>query len=168
MKCWGIAIALLLAGWSAQAQNFPSGTTEIATGTGTLRVHSGWVGNFNAHDFHVYSFQLKVDGTDEPWNQIPLVIPGQPQMEFLVKNTTTADFTTRDAVLRREGGHWVLTVAELKFDETPYDDDAWVELRSYVLRPLDEEHRWIFEQSSTGRAPQGMTVDDFIESASGS
>ncbi len=164
MKRWGFAVVLLFAGWTVQAQSFASGTTEIKTWSGTLRVQSGRVGNFNAHDFHVYSFQMKNDGLTEQWNQVPLVVSGRSELEFIVTTAATADFATRDAAIRQEGSRLILTLAQLRFDDTPYDDDAWVELRRYQLRHLNEESRWVFEQTDVHRAPLGMTVEGFIAS----
>lgn len=162
MKHWSIAGVLLLANCAAQAQNFAPGATEIVAEVGILRINSGLVGNFNAHDFHVYSFQLKAGAAEEQWNQVPLAVAGQPDLEFIVTTAATADFFIRDATIRHEGESLVLTVAQLRFDETPYDDSAWVELRRYVLRRIDDENRWVFEQSEVNRAPQGTTVDGFI------
>lgn len=164
MKRWCLAGVLLLASSVVQAQSFAPGTTEIVAEIGTLRINSGLVGNLNAHDFHVYSFQLKAPGAEAQWSQVPLVMAGRPELEFIVTTAATPDFSTRDATIRREDKSLVLTVAQLRFDETPYDDDAWVELRRYVLRHLDEEDRWIFEQINVSRAPQGTTVDGFVAS----
>ena len=164
MKAWLVAGALLFVSWSVQAQSFAPGTTEIETLPGLLRVQSGIVGNLNAHDFHVYSFQLKARGANESWNQVPLVVTGHHNLQFVVTTAATADFATRDVSIRQSGSRVVLTVAQLRFENTPYDDDAWVELRRYKLRHLTDENRWVFEQVDVQRAPQGTTVDSFIAS----
>lgn len=164
MKSLLFAGALLFASWSAVAQNFAPGTTEIEAVQGLLRVQSGIVGNLNAHDFHVYSFQLKVYGANESWNQVPLVEAGHPKFRFIVTTAATADFATRDVTIRRSGQRVVLTVVQLRFDNTPYDDDAWVELRRYELRHRRDENRWVFERLDVQRAPEGTTVDSFIAS----
>lgn len=52
----------------------------------------------------------------------------------------------------------VLYIAELSFKDTPYDDDAAVELKRYLLKQQPDEERWVLVLDSTRRLPQGVDV----------
>lgn len=154
---------LLLLGLSlaslAQAQQYPPGSTDIKAGQGTVRVNTGYVSHFNAHSFHVYSFQYRPTASDAVWNQLPLLPRNDaPPAEFLVKATATADFPLRDARVVVEGNKVALYIAELTFKDTPYDDNATVELKRYVLKQQPDEERWVLVLDSTRRLPQGTDV----------
>ncbi|AWH37522.1 hypothetical protein C1929_12545 [Stenotrophomonas sp. ZAC14D1_NAIMI4_6] len=150
----GICLASL-----AQAQQYSPGSTDIKAGQGTVRVNAGYVSHFNANSFHVYSFQYRPTGTDSVWNQLPLLARSEaPPAEFLVKATATADFPLRDARVVVEAGKVSVYIAELTFKDTPYDDDATVELKRYLLKQQPDEERWVLVLDSTRRLAKGIDV----------
>lgn len=150
----GLGLATL-----AQAQQYPPGSTDIKAPQGVVRVNAGYVSHFNAHSFHVYSFQYRPTAADAVWNQLPLLARSDaPPADFLVKATATADFPLRDARFVVEAGKVVLYIAELTFKDTPYDDNATVELKRYLLKQQPDEERWVLVLDSTRRLPQGVDV----------
>ncbi|HEL3748306.1 hypothetical protein JAK58_08735 [Stenotrophomonas maltophilia] len=154
-----LLLLALCMGPSANAQQYSTGSTDIKTAQGTLRVNSGYVSHSNAHSFHVYSFQYRPIANEAVWNQLPLLARNDaPPVDFLVKATATADFPLRDARVRVEAGKVVLYIAELSFKDTPYDDDAAVELKRYLLKQQPDEERWVLVLDSTRRLPQGVDV----------
>lgn len=144
-----LAFTLLLTA-PAHAQQYKPGTATIATAQGTLRVNSGLVNHFNAHSFYVYSFQWQPQGKDAVWNQVPLLAKADAApTEFVLKTAATADFALRDARVVQAGGKTWLSVANLTYTDTPYDDDASVELKRYELVRQPDEDRWVFVLRST-------------------
>jgi|26BtaG_2_1085354.scaffolds.fasta_scaffold02288_2 hypothetical protein len=166
MNRWILSSVLLLASFSANSQHFATGYTELQIPSGIVRINSGRVGSFNAHEFYVYSFQLKPDGAEQQWNQVPLVVQDDPELEFMITTGATADFATRDATIRQEGDGVLLTIAQMRFEDTPYDENTWIELHRYRLRHLEDDNRWVFEQIGIERAPPGTTVESYIRSES--
>lgn len=153
-----LLLALCIASF-ANAQQYSTGSTDINTAQGTLRVNSGYVSHFNAHSFHVYTFQYRPNANGAVWNQLPLLPRNDaPPVDFLVRATATADFPLRDARVRLEAGKVVLYIAELSFKDTPYDDDAAVEMKRYLLKQQPDEERWVLVLDSTRRLPQGVDV----------
>lgn len=147
----------------AKAQQYAAGNTDIQTPHGTVRVNSGYVSHFNAHSFQVYAFQYHPNITEATWNQLPLLPSNDAApTEFLVKVTATADFPLRDARIVAGSKEVALYVAELKFKDTPYDDDSVVELRRYVLKQQANEERWAWILDSARMLPRGIGVSQAL------
>jgi len=64
----------------------------------------------------------------------------------------------RDARVVVEAGKVFLYVAELTFQDTPYDDNATVELKRYALKQQPDEERWVLVLDSTRRLAKGIDV----------
>lgn len=160
MKIFSLLMLLCLS-WvpAAQAQQYASGNTDIRTSQGTLRVNSGYVSHFNAHSFHVYTFQYHPASDGAVWNQLPLLPSSEaPPTEFLVKVTATADFPLRDARVVVESNDVALYVAQLNFKTTPYDEDSTVEMYRYLLKQQPDEERWVWVLDTTRLLPKGVNV----------
>jgi hypothetical protein len=57
-----------------------------------------------------------------------------------------------------EAGKVAMYIAELTFKDTPYDDDATVELKRYLLKQQPDEERWVLVLDSTRRLAKGIDV----------
>lgn len=163
--CSGL-IATLLAVAPAWAQQYSGGSHRIVTPQGTLVINSGFVNNLNVHTFHVYSFLLKPSGdSDDGWQQVPVVESREDgALKFTLTTANTADFTLRDAKVAVVDGRVVLLVAHRRYKDTPYDDDASVEVRRYELRQTQDEERWIFQWISTWDAGGKASVEQALTS----
>lgn len=145
-----LLLAAAIAAAPAEAQQYKPGTATIASAQGTLRVNSGLVNHFNAHSFYVYSFQWQPSGKDAVWNQVPLLAkPDAAPSEFVFKTAATADFPLSDARVVQAGGKTWLSTAQLKYQDTPYDDTTSVEVKRYELVRQPDEDRWVFVLRST-------------------
>ncbi|WP_394538505.1 hypothetical protein PRJ39_22845 [Lysobacter enzymogenes] len=165
VSCFFAAAALMavLAAPGVNAQQYAGGRHAIATPQGELVVNSGFVNNLNAHTFQVYSFLLKPNGADEGWQQVPLVDgTGDTALRFTLSTANTADFALRDAKVSVAAGKVLLQIAQKKYKDTPYDDDATVEVRRYELKRLVDEQRWIFEYVSARNAGREVTVEQAL------
>lgn len=148
---------------AAGAQQYAPGSTDIKTPQGVMRVTSGLVNHLNAHSFHVYTFQYKKSDASSVWNQLPLLDKvAAPPTGFVFRATSTADFPLRDARVVVESGKVALYVAQLKFEDTPYDDSASVELRRYLLKQQPDEERWVLLFDSTRQLPKGVDVEQAL------
>ena len=151
---------LILCVGVAWSQQYTGGSHRISSPQGTLVVNSGYVSNFNVHTFHVYSFQFKPNATDEEWQQVPVMeARDSTEMKFMVTTANTADFTLRDAKVLVSGGKLTLLVAQKKYKETPYDDDAFVEVQRYELQKTIDEGRWVFRKISSRKTGGAVTVE---------
>lgn len=160
-------IALALCAPALRAQTYATGEHTMQAPVGQLRINSGFVAHQNAHSFHVYTFLFRPDGT-ETWHQVPVIREiDAPAMEFTVRRTATADFTTRDAVAVPHSGGLRLTIAALDYASTPYDADAVARIEHFRLEQLEEEGRWIFLLYSNGVAQKGESIEDVIRKTSG-
>lgn len=156
------AVLLWCAIGGASAQNYPAGEHALESDLGEVRINSGFVSHLNAHAFYVYTFLFRPTG-EKTWHQLPIVRdPADPELKFIVTRTATGDFTTRDAKVVADASGVTLSVAQLRFDSTPYDDDASVQLEIFRLRHLEEEGRWLFERERESRAAAGRTVEDAL------
>ena len=158
-------IALALCAPALHAQTYATGEHTVQTPVGQLRINSGFVAHQNAHSFHVYTFLFRPDGA-KTWHQVPVIREiDAPAMEFTVRRTATADFTTRDAVVVPHDHGLRLTIAALDYASTPYDADAVVRIERFRLEQLEEEGRCIFLLDSTGVAPKGHSIEDVVRKA---
>lgn len=162
-KSFALALASMLALTPAQAQQYPGGSHAIAGPQGTLVINSGFVNNLNVHTFQVYSFLFKPKSQTGSWHQVP-VMEGDDasNLKFVVTTANTADFSLRDAKVSVSGQKLLLHVVQKKYKDTPYDDDAKVEVRRYELQKLPDEQRWIFRLMSVRDAGTKTTVEQAL------
>lgn len=163
-----LLVFLFLCTPALRAQTYATGEHTVQAAAGQLRISSGFVAHQNAHSFHVYTFLFRPNDTGI-WHQVPVIREiDAPAMEFTVRRTATADFTTRDAVVVSHGRRLGLTIAALDYASTPYDTDAVVRIEQFRLEQLEEEGRWIFLLEGNGVAPKAHSVEDVIREAGGS
>lgn len=158
-----VVFALALALSPAWAQQYPGGTHRLESPQGELVINSGFVNNWNVHTFHVYSFLFKPVDSELGWQQVPVVERDDgSDLKFTVMTANTVDFTLRDARVAVTHGTFELWVAQKIYKDSPYDDDASVQIRRYVLRQTGDEERWIFQYASSRNLGRGTTIEQAL------
>lgn len=147
----------------AGAQQYRGGAHRLESPQGELVINSGFVNNLNVHTFHVYSFLFKPSDPGSGWQQVPVVEQDiGSDMKFTVTTANTADFTLRDARVVVVDGAAELQIAQKIFRHSPYDDNATVQLRRYVLQQTEDEERWVFQYASSSSVGRGVTVEEAL------
>lgn len=158
-----VVLALALVFSPAEAQQYPGGTHRFESPQGELAIHSGFVNNWNAHTFNVYSFLFKPVDSELGWQQVPVVERNDgSDLKFTVLTANTVDFTLRDARVAVAHGTFELWVAQKIYKESPYDDNASVQLRRYVLVQTEDEERWVFQYASSRDLGRGTTIEQAL------
>lgn len=166
-RCLTICLLALLAlqAWPTAAQHYTTGSHTLRAEAGEVRINVGMVGHHNAHSFQVYTFLFRPQGHAH-WHQLPIArVRDASSLDFTLARTATADFTIRDAVVAANPVGITLTIAELRYVASPYDDDARVYVEQYRLIRLEDFDRWVFEKMSDRAAPVGQTVEEVLQHA---
>lgn len=159
-----VVFALALVVSPAGAQQYPGGTHRLESPQGELAINSGFVNNWNVHTFNVYSFLFKPVSSELGWQQVPVVERTDgSDLKFTVMTANTADFTLRDARVALVDGTFELRVAQKIYKDTPYDENASVQLRRYVLMQTADEDRWIFQYASSRNLGRGATIEQALD-----
>lgn len=163
MNIRAVILVLAFAVAPAWAQQYPGGAYRLESPQGQLVVNAGFVNNLNVHTFHVYSFLFKPGDPASGWQQVPIVEQDDgSDMEFTLTTAHTADFTLRDARVVVVGGTFELHVAQKMFKHTPYDDNASIQVRRYVLQQTEDEERWVFQYASSRNAGRDLAVEQAL------
>lgn len=160
-----LALTLLLCAAPTEAQQYPGGSHRIGAPQGTLVINSGFVNHLNAHTFHVYTFLFKPRVAGQAWQQVPVVESDSGAgMNFTLTTSNSADFTLRDAKVSLSAGRVLLQVAQKKYQSTPYDDNATVEVMLYELQQTRDEGRWIFKRVGARDVGTKVSIEQSLRS----
>lgn len=160
-----LALTLLLGAGPTEAQQYRSGSHRISAPQGTLVINSGFVNHLNAHTFHVYTFLFKPSAAGQEWQQVPVTGGDSGAgLNFTLTTSNSADFTLRDAKVSVSAGRVVLQVAQKKYQSTPYDDNATVEVTLYELQQTRDEGRWIFRRVGARNVGTDVSVEQSLSS----